>query len=57
MMDTIDRILIENAKKYMIEFDINKFKKEYPRLYITIRESMNQFKQKGESILDFPFFF
>lgn len=39
-MNKIDYILSQNAKKYMIQFDLDKFKKDYPRLYITFIESM-----------------
>lgn len=39
-MNKIDYILSYNAKKHMIQFDLDKFKREYPRLYLTFIESM-----------------
>ncbi len=41
-MNKIDYILSQNAKKYMIQFDLDKFKRDFPRLYITFIESMKQ---------------
>jgi len=41
-MSPYDQILIVNAKKHMIQFDLVDFKKSHPRLYKTIIESMKQ---------------
>jgi hypothetical protein len=40
--DMIDRIFVNQASKYMIQFDLAKFKVEYPSLYATIRESIKE---------------
>lgn len=39
-MNEYDEILVFFAKKHMVQFDIDSFKKSHPKLYITIVESM-----------------
>lgn len=51
-MDIYDQILVKNSKKYMVRFELERFKAEYPSLYSTIRQSLKdaatQFNQPRE---------
>lgn len=39
-MSAYDQVLVKNAEKYMVEFNLDEFKKTHPKLYKTIIESM-----------------
>ena len=46
-MDTIDKELIKSAKKHMVEFDITQFKINFPSLYATLRETVQNVSEKS----------
>jgi len=48
-MRNFDQILDDTAKKYMIKWDLQKFKKTHNKLYITIIESMKQVRNQYNS--------
>lgn len=43
-MNIFDKILIEKAKIHMVQFELGKFKRDFPSLYHTIMACMSEVK-------------
>ena len=46
-MDTIDKELVKSANRHMVDFNLIKFKIDFPSLYATLRETINNVSSKS----------